>query len=366
MYKYVRLGEDEFMKKRVGFLIMDIGNGGGTERVTTLLANKLALEDYQVSIISCREGKRSHFFLEDMVSLCSLEGEKISNGLKRKILCINKLKKIIREQKIQTMIAVDVALYAYLWPLQMQNLCRCIAWEHFNYYISVNTMAKLGRTLAAKFANHIVVLGQNDLKNYQEHYKTIKNISCIYNPISIQAKEKADLNQKTIVSAGRFEYQKGFDLLIQIWEKVEKKNQDWVLKIYGDGSLKNELEKMIVEKNLHNIYLCGYADNIEKVYSEASVFALSSRYEGFGLVLLEAQATGLPCISFNCKEGPREIIKNGVNGFLIEEGNLDAYAEGLLKLMEDIELRKKFAEEAGNDLKKYEIDDIIKSWRVIL
>ena len=70
------------------------------------------------------------------------------------------------------------------------------------------------------------------------------------------------------------------------------------------------------------------------------------------------RATGLPCISFNCKEGPREIIKNGVNGFLIEEGNIDAYADGLLKLMEDIELRKKFAEEAGNDLKKYEIDDL--------
>lgn len=354
------------MKKHIGFLIMNISNGGGTERVTTLLANQLVLRGYEVSIISCREGTKSHFFMEEMVSQYSLEGEKVSNGIKRKLACIGKLKKIVKKQKIDTMIAVDVALYAYLWPLQMQKMCRCIAWEHFNYYISVNSMAKLGRMLAAKFANHIVVLGQNDLMNYKEHYKTIKNISYIYNPILLNTEEKADLNQKVVVSAGRLEYQKGFDMLIEIWEEVERKNKDWILKIYGEGSQRNELEKKIAEKDLQNIHLCGYAENIEKAYSEASIFALSSRYEGFGLVLLEAQAKGLPCISFNCKEGPREIIKDGVNGFLIEEGNLNEYADNLLKLMGDVELRRKFAEEAGSILKRHEIDEITKCWEKIL
>ena len=354
------------MKKHIGFLIMNIGNGGGTERVTTLLANQLVVRGYEVSVISCREGSKSHFSMAEMVSQYSLEGEKISNGVKRKLVCIEKLKKIVKKQKIDTMIAVDVALYAYLWPLQMQKICRCIAWEHFNYYISVNSMAKLGRRLAAKFANHIVVLGQNDLMNYKEHYKTIKNISCIYNPILLDKEEKTDLNQRVVVSAGRLEYQKGFDMLIEIWEAVEKENKDWILKIYGEGSLKNELKKMIAQKGLQNIQLCGYAENIEKAYLEASIFALSSRYEGFGLVLLEAQAKGLPCISFNCKEGPREIIKDGVNGFLIEEGNFMEYADGLLKLMRDVELRKKFAKEAGSNLKRHNIDVIMRRWEEIL
>ena len=112
--------------------------------------------------------------------------------------------------------------------------------------------------------------------------------------------------------------------------------------------------------------MCGYAEDVEEKYLEASIFALSSRYEGFGLVLIEAQAKGLPCISFNCKEGPREIIDNGVNGFLIEEGNIDQYAEKLLMLMGDLELRKAFSEKASKDFGKYDIANIMDKWEKIL
>lgn len=353
-------------KKHVGFLIMNVANGGGTERVTTMIANKLSICGYKISIISCREGMTSQFFIEDSICLHSLKGEEISNGILRKIICTGRLISIVKRNKIDVMIAVDIALYAYLRNLQIFKLCRCIAWEHFNYYISLDTMAKIGRKLAVKYADYIVVLGKNDLKNYKEHYKKIKNITYIYNPLAVDKEENTNVEQKTVIAVGRLENQKGFDLLIRIWEKVETQNDKWVLKIYGEGSCRKKLQKMIDERGLKNIRLCGYATNIAKAYLEASIFVLTSRYEGYGLVLLEAKAKGLPCISFDCKEGPKEIIEDGINGFLIPEGNLDEYAEKLLTLMGDLELRKKMAKNAKKNLNKYDINNIIKKWEEIL
>ncbi len=353
-------------KKHVGFLIMNIANGGGTERVTTMIANKLSTCGFKVSIISCREGMTSQFFIEDSIRLYSLKGEEISNGIQRKIICIKRLTSIVKKNKIDVMVAVDVALYAYLWKSQICKLCRCIAWEHFNYYISLNAMAKIGRELAVRYADYIVVLGKNDLKNYKEHYKKIKNVTYIYNPLAIDKNENTDVEQKTVIAVGRLEEQKGFDLLIRIWEKVEARNDEWVLNIYGEGSCRKKLQKMIDERGLKNIKLCGYATDIAKAYLEASIFALTSRYEGYGLVLLEAQAKGLPCISFDCKEGPKEIIEDGINGFLISEGNIDEYAEKLLTMMGDLELRKKMAKNAKKNLNKYDINNIIKKWEDIL
>ena len=123
-------------------------------------------------------------------------------------------------------------------------------------------------------------------------------------------------------------------------------------------------EEALIEK-LRNIHLCGYADNIEEKYLESSIFALTSRYEGYVLVLIEAQAKGLPCISFDCKEGPSEIIDDGVNGFLIEEGDIEEYSKKLMILMRDISLRKKFSESARKDLEKYDIRNILCEWEKI-
>lgn len=358
--------EKDLKKKHVGFLIMNIANGGGTERVTTIIANKLSASGYRISIISCREGEKSRFPLDDSIHLYSLKGEVISNGIIRKLAGVKRLKVIVEKYKIDVMVAVDIALYAYLWPLQIRKACRCIAWEHFNYYISLDFMAKIGRELAVRYSDYIVVLGKSDLKNYRNHYKKIKNITYIYNPLSVNKDDTTDVKQKNIVSVGRLEEQKGFDLLIRIWEKVEPQNKEWILNIYGEGSCKQKLQSMISERGLKNIYLCGYAENIEKVYLKSSIFALSSRYEGYVLVLLEAQAKGLPCISFDCKEGPREIIEDGVNGFLVQEGNLDEYAEKLLNMMDDLELREKMSKYAKKNLNKYDINNIIRKWEKVL
>ena len=305
-------------KKHIAFLIMDFSNGGGTERVTSVIANNLKRKDYEISVISCRNGERSKFFLEKSIKLFSLHGEKKENKLLRKINTYGRLRKIVINEKVDIIIAVDVALYLYLLPLQIQHLCKCIAWEHFNYYIANNYTIKLARKLAAKYADAVVVLGKNDLNNYTNHIKNIKNIKYIYNPIAVNIDPSANMESKNIIAVGRLAKQKGFDLLIKSWSELEKDFPDWNLNIFGEGVLRETLEKQIQLYNLSQIHLRGYSKNIDLELLNSSIFVLSSRYEGFVLVLMEAQAKGLPCVAFNCKEGPAEIIDDGVNGFLVE------------------------------------------------
>lgn len=133
--------------------------------------------------------------------------------------------------------------------------------------------------------------------------------------MQVDINPKVDIKNKKIIAMGRLNNQKGFDLLIEAWSKLESDFKDWEVNIFGDGALKEQLQKQIDNKNLKKIFLRGYSKDVAKDMADASIFVLTSRYEGFGLVLLEAQALGLPCVSFDCKEGPSEIIDDGVRIF---------------------------------------------------
>lgn len=354
------------MGKHIAFLIMNFSNGGGTERVTSVIANNLSKRDYTVSVISCREGETSRFFIEKDIFLYSLHGETSSNAVLRKLNTVRELQKFVIKHSIDVVVAVDVALYLYLWPLQKKRLCKCVAWEHFNYYIAKNRLAKISRAFAAANADCVIVLGKNDLRNYKTHYKKINRIEYVYNPIALSMEKKATLDNKRVLSIGRLSEQKGFDLLLDAWKIVEGKNTEWTLDIFGEGALKETLQQQIDNQGLKNAHLRGYVKDIEEEYVNSSIFALSSRYEGFVLVLMEAQAKALPCVSFNCKEGPDEIIDDGVNGYLVEEGNVVAFAERLLELMNNKELRDSFSKKARKNLKRFDTTVVVNKWERIL
>lgn len=354
------------MGKHIAFLIMNFSNGGGTERVTSVIANNLSTRGYTVSVISCREGEKSRFYINDNVTLLSLHGENKSNVFFRKMDAVRKLQSIVLERRIDVMVAVDVALYLYLWPLQKKHLCKCIAWEHFNYYIANSRLVKFSRKFAAQNADCVIVLGKNDLRNYKAYYKKINRIEYIYNPIALSVEKKTDMDKKRVIAVGRLSRQKGFDLLLEAWKIVEANNTEWTLDIFGEGNLKEELQLQMQTLGLKNAHLRGYAKNIEEEYINSSIFALSSRYEGFVLVLMEAQAKALPCVSFNCKEGPTETIDDGVNGYLVEEGDVSGFADSLLKLMNDKKLRDSFSEHARKDLGRFDTDVVMEKWEKIL
>lgn len=354
------------MSKKIGFLIMNMDGDGGTERVTSVIANELTHRHFDVTVFSCQYGNHCKFSVDDRVKLISLNGEICGNSIQRKFLVEKKLLKYVKDSHIDVMIAVDVALYLYLIPLQIAKLCKCIAWEHFNYYISPNKMVKNARKFAAEHADCVVVLGKNDLNNYLTNYKHAKNITYIYNPITVNTKESSTLERKRAIAVGRLSTQKGFDMLIEAWSLIEKEVQDWELDIYGQGVLKDELQAKIKEMKLKNINLRGFSDDIHREYMNSSLFFLSSRFEGFGLVLVEALATGLPIVSFNCKEGPEEIIDDGVNGYLIENGNIRQFANSAIKIMKNNELLRNFASKTKKDLERFNIESIATQWEELL
>ncbi len=336
---------------------------GGTERITSLVSSGLHKQGYEVSVISCRNGDGiSTYSVDDGVALLSLHGEKHSNPVFRKAACQRELMSIVRSRKIDVLVAVEVALYNYLLPIQLFMKKTCIAWEHSNCFWEPDAGVKYGRRLAAKHADCVVVIGKNDLKNYRHKYSKIKQITCIYNPLSLDRERTSPLSEKKVLALGRLEYEKGFDMLIRAWAEVEPKAPDWTLNIYGEGSLRGELEQEIRDLSLRHVFLPGHTTNVEGVMCDSSLFVLSSRREGFVTVLLEAQAKGLPCVSFNCKEGPAEIIDNGVNGILVTPKDEHGLAEGMMRLIKDPNLLRQYAENAQKDLDRIMPDEIIEQW----
>lgn len=361
------LVDEDNMKKTVGFLITDFNGKGGTERVTAMVADGLEKHGYGVYIISCKNGMTPCYLKNEKINILSLCGEQTNNKAIRKWKSFTQLKRYVMQYHIDVMVAVDVPLYAYLYPLQLENRCKCIAWEHFNFYAASGWFQKSIRKFAAQKADELVVLGQHDLENYKQNIGKNIKAQCIYNPVAMDAScDYKGCDTKRILAAGRLEKQKGFDRLVEVWNKLENKFPEWTLDILGDGSQKKEIEDKIKEYKLKNIHLKGYSSDIKSEYDSASIYALTSRYEGFVLVLIEAQARRLPCICFDIKEGPCEIIEDGVNGFLVEDGNIEQFADKLGRLMESRDLRKHFSDMAQKDLSRFENSNVINQWDKLL
>lgn len=181
----------------------------------------------------------------------------------------------------------------------------------------------------------------------------------------LSLKEKpAELTNKTVMAVGRYDFQKGFERLIAAWAEVCSKVNDWKLEIIGDGALREKMLQQIEENGLNDRVVLKKlpAAQMKDAYMNTSIFALSSRFEGLPMVLLEAQAAGVPIVSFTCKCGPKDLIEDGINGFLVEEGDIDGLAKGLIRLIEDEELRKKMGKAAYQNSELYTENAIMKHW----
>ena len=206
----------------------------------------------------------------------------------------------------------------------------------------------------------MVLLTDSAMYDWPELDNKIK----ISDPLPFLIDEKSSLLCKRIISIGRFDYEKGNDLLLQVWKKVEKQMPDWQLDIYGNGNREPYLLQMRqLEIDSSRCHLYEPINDVKKEYLNSSVFVLPSRYEGFGLVLIEAMGCGVPVVSFDCENGPRSIITNGADGFLIPTFDIDAFADKLLLLMRDENLRRQMGEKAQKSAAKYDIDSIGLQWK---
>lgn len=210
-----------------------------------------------------------------------------------------------------------------------------------------------------KYSHIIVSLTNGDAKEWNEPHKTY----IIPNIITQISTRCSSCENKKVIAVGRITYQKGFDILIKVWKQVNLKYPNWKLDIYGEGELENELKQQINEKGLENVItIHPPTPNIYQEMQNSSIFVLTSRYEGFGLVLIEAMTNGIPCVSFNCPYGPSDIITDGEDGFLVPNGDIKAMADKICYLIENEELRKEMGRKAHQSAMRYAPENIMPMW----
>nr|WP_304608106.1 glycosyltransferase family 4 protein [Lentiprolixibacter aurantiacus] len=229
------------------------------------------------------------------------------------------------------------------------------SWHGKLRYLLLKSLMNLG----ARSYNAFVVLTKNNMTEWPG----LKNVRIIPNPLPFYPEECSKLEKKVVITVGNHGYEKGFDRLLKSWEIVVRSYPDWHLHIFGkiDSGKKNI---KIAEKLQISSYVSFHnpEKNIMSKYKASSIYALPSRSEGFGMVIIEAMSFGVPCIAFDCPGGPRDIIDNGKNGILVNNNNIEEFAEAITTLIRYENKRKILGEKAREDVRRYLPAEICKIW----
>lgn len=352
--------------KNICFLISNMNHSGGTERVTSLISNRLAERGYQIFILSLSEGDKPFFPLHPSIQTSGLYPSKV-NFKSNFLGCVWKVRQFVQQHQIQSLIVVDSISCLFtipaLWGLQVQHIC----WEHFNYKVDLGVpFRRLGRKMAAKYCDYVVTLTKRDEELWEE---ALEKISAKIIPISNPAPYEnithfPDFKNKTVIALGRLTYQKGFDLLLDAWAEVCKVRRDWKLQIIGSGEDEAELKSKVEQLNIHpTIEFIPTTKEVTPYYQSASFYCMCSRFEGLPMVLLEAQAFGLPIVSFDCDTGPSDLIEQGKEGYLVECFDTHKLAEAMLRLMDLKEQEyQQMCVNAKQKSEKYHSEAIVSRW----
>lgn len=372
--------------KKITFLMLHL-NYGGIEKQVTTLANELSKE-YEVEIISLYDilSGESFYQLDDKVRIKYIfnfgpNKDKIKDALKKfklitliKQLC-NALKilytkyfglgKIIKNLNTDILISSRIEFSKQI----KRNDIITISQEH-SFIDNEKYIKKVRKSF--KHIKYLIVMTKGAKEKYDEWLKNEKikpEVIVIPNIIKENKSGKiSNLNNRQIISVGRLEDVKDFYTLILVFSVIVKKYPNYILKIIGEGSMREKLEEQIKKCNLQkNVILTGRRteNEINNELIKSDVFVLTSKSESFSLVLCEAMNFGVPCIAFDVDVGPREIIQDGKNGFLIENRNVDLMIERLDELLYNISLRRFLGSNSYNVAKNYYSENIINKWKNI-
>lgn len=365
---------------RIAYNIAGTYNSGGMERVLANKANFLARQGHEVMIITTdQQGRKPYFTLGKGIKCSDLDinysstqgqgivGKSLSYLLKQR-KHKRRLKKLLTDYRADIVISMFDHEVSFLHTIDDGS--GKLAEIHFSRFkrlqygrkglwgLADRWRSKRDLKLAAYY-DRFVVLTHED----RGYWGDLSNIVVIPNANSFEPDRVASLDEKRVIAVGRYDYQKAFEELIYIWKGVKAWYPDWKLCVYGDGPRRKELEELIEALYLRDVVqLLPSVKDIESEYLKSSILVMTSRYEGLPMALLEGQTCGLPLIAYACKCGPKEVIRNGKNGYLITEGDRQSFAEKLMFLMGNTDTRIRMGREAKLRATDFSEEVVMAKW----
>ena len=380
---------------RIVFCTPALYSAGGVERVVSFKASYFAEQlDYDVTIIVTEgQGRASYFPLSDKVKVINFElgFEDLwrASFVRKVFLYLSKQRRYKKLMKAELMrirpdFTISMLRREINFLMDIPDGSRKIGELHVNRANYRNFEANDSSVLKRFFAkfwmrslvdklkrlDQLVVLTEKSKAAWPE----LSNVTVIPDPIPMlikgvkERRSKGVGSAKRVVTIGRYAYQKGYDLLLQAWAEISRIRElenceKWTLEIFGQGDqagYRQLMAELGIDTNW--CHLNGPVEDVVKAYMESSIFVLSSRFEGFGMVLVEAMACGLPVVSFDCPAGPDEIITDGVDGLLVPSGDVHALAEKLMTLMADENLRRRLGQQARQTAQRYDMAVLANQW----
>lgn len=364
------------------FFVYSLEESNGTERAVINLANAISSE-HRVNVISLvRQSKLPIFPVNERVILSDL-GIHSSNKLIVYLISFFKMFLfLLRDEKrnnimnvVGSLVYINIILSVISLFKHCMNPClKFYGWEHAPYEHPTFTIRMI-RRWSYRFLDDVICINNFEMEKFLDadglEVKVVPNIVCVTECQNISIENK--INNKELLFVGRFSHEKGIDLLLDILAGFFKLpySEQYTINIIGDGELLVSAKDKVSRSHFSkNVTFIGKCDNVESFYSRSSLLLCTSRYESFGLVIVEAMNFGTPTISFNIGSGPSTIIENNVNGFLIEAFSIDSYVNALIGFLLDAGDNKEMYGEVYNNCintaKKYSKDNILPIWMTIL
>jgi len=354
---------------KIAFLIQDVTTSGGTERTTCCLANEMARQGDDVTIVSVfHEAAAPLYPLDERVTLVFATDEHygLDLSMTARLRLIRKQINTVRRCKaleeadviLSQKFLASVLAYTAGWRH------KTFACEHYKYGM-YNPAVRFCRDRLYRGFRGLVTLTENDRKAFLAH--GVRRVHVVENMVSISPLPYQGTSSRSILAVGRLDKQKGYDLLLEAMSMMNwTQLNGWHVEVFGDGT---EREALINQRDrlglTDRITFHPFVKEIEREYATHAFLVMSSRFEGFPMVLLEAAAAGLPVVSFACKEGPETLLQNG-GGILVEAENTKALADALTRMMTDESLRARTARETKQVVADYTPDAIYRKWMKIL